>query len=305
MATLSFTTAEVTAGSTLVHTEDLSPKTNLIAIHEIKVTQNSAVGGVHNFGLFGVTSAPTGGQYYLNESWAGVMVDPVDDDDVEGLGGEYIQYRNEGGSGTLICKLWNNDSTDKAYAVDIVYDEIPDPAYLHVDEKGYLGLNTMSPIQRLDLRSTSAGTALIAQVYHTNNSDTGSHARIAIIAGGASGGDAILSLNVAGGGDWAIGNDNSDSDKLKIGTSTTIGVNTKLTIDPDDKVGILTGNPKTTLHSIGDTIIGTSGTAVATGLVTTGCSHIWQDESGANKLTIWSRSSSGVLYSGVVAMTAV
>ena len=64
-------------------------------------------------------------------------------------------------------------------------------------------------------RST-AGTAVESSVEHSDNSNTGSHARLLAQSGGGSGGDAFLLLNIPSGQDYSFGVDNSDSDILKI-----------------------------------------------------------------------------------------
>jgi hypothetical protein len=62
----------------------------------------------------------------------------------------------------------------------------------------------------------TAGTAVEASIAHSDNTNTGSHARIEAQVGGTSGGDPYLYLNVPSGQDYSFGIDNTDSDALKI-----------------------------------------------------------------------------------------
>ena len=70
-----------------------------------------------------------------------------------------------------------------------------------------------------------------AYIYNNNTSSTG-HAILALRSNSATGGDPFISLDINGVAGWHIGVDNSDSDKLKIGTNWNIvGLDTALAID--------------------------------------------------------------------------
>ena len=56
-----------------------------------------------------------------------------------------------------------------------------------------------------------------------------------------------LTLDVDG-TDWYVGVDDSDSDKLKIGTGSAVGTNARVTVQSDGKVGIGTSTPEATLE---------------------------------------------------------
>jgi hypothetical protein len=65
-------------------------------------------------------------------------------------------------------------------------------------------------------------------------------------------GDAWMNVGLTNGAHYALGVDNSDGDKLKIGYNTTqaggVSENTRMTIDTAGKVGIGTTTPEATLH---------------------------------------------------------
>jgi hypothetical protein len=84
----------------------------------------------------------------------------------------------------------------------------------------------------------TAGTQVNYTVSHTDTANAASHAAIEIVTGGASGGDPFVHFDVTGGTDWAIGCDNSDSDKFKISSNTTLGTNDRVTITSTGQVGI-------------------------------------------------------------------
>ncbi len=70
-----------------------------------------------------------------------------------------------------------------------------------------------------------------AQLVNTDATHTTAYARHNIATNGDSGGDPFISFQVLGSTDWAIGIDNSDSDKFKVSRATALGTNDKLTLD--------------------------------------------------------------------------
>lgn len=79
----------------------------------------------------------------------------------------------------------------------------------------------------------SSTSSIISYFKNTSNANTAAHSYLQVVSGGSSGGDAVLCLTVPGVLDWTIGIDNSDSDKLKIGRSFTVGTDTRVAIDND------------------------------------------------------------------------
>lgn len=90
------------------------------------------------------------------------------------------------------------------------------------------------------LTVTAAGAAAnnTLQIVNTDNTNVASHARFAVSSGGAAAGDAYLLFDIAAVQDWAIGVDNSDSDRFKISAASTLGTSDVLIININGTVGI-------------------------------------------------------------------
>jgi len=115
--------------------------------------------------------------------------------------------------------------------------------YLDADNSR-IGIGTASPGSLLEVEKSSAGATITSAVRNTDNSNVASHAQLFCETGGASGGDPLLHLQVDGVVSWSVGIDNSDSDKLKIGHSATVGTNTAMTFaNSTGNVGIGTTSP--------------------------------------------------------------
>lgn len=85
---------------------------------------------------------------------------------------------------------------------------------------------------------SNVGTQLLIYTANTDNTNAASHAVLAALAGGPSGGDPFLRLDITGGGaNWTMGVDNSDSDTLKIQPSGSVGTSTSFSIST---AGLLT-----------------------------------------------------------------
>ncbi len=86
-----------------------------------------------------------------------------------------------------------------------------------------VGIGTTTPSNDLDVEGSGAAATAI----DINNTSTG---------------DPKINLQISGTTTFSIGIDNSDADKLKIGT-TAVETNTRLTIDASGNVGVGTSNP--------------------------------------------------------------
>ncbi len=89
-----------------------------------------------------------------------------------------------------------------------------------------VGVGTTSPSEALDVETSDATKTAI----DINNTSTG---------------DPKINLQLNGTTNFSIGIDNSDSDKLKIGT-TAPETNTRVTIDNTGNVGVGTSTPTST-----------------------------------------------------------
>ena len=203
--------------------------------------------------------------------------DPDNTLHVKSLGNTHLKVESEDGSyAALKLKSGTGGSTyvwTPANTSDIrLYAGGADR--VHVDNDGSVGIGTTGPDRKLDildasnpqlrltqadgtkyveLKGTTAGDLEISGVSSDTNhshlkwSAAGNAAMI--IQSNAADGDAELGFSVDAGSSLAfsLGVDDGDSDKFKIGTST-IGTNTRLTIDNSGKVGIGTTTPGSGLH---------------------------------------------------------
>ena len=85
------------------------------------------------------------------------------------------------------------------------------------------------PIFAVD--NANVGSNVGYRANNTDNTNAASHARVYILAGGASGGDAFVRTSITGATDWAFGADNSDSDNWKISNSTVPGTNDRFVLN--------------------------------------------------------------------------
>ena len=74
----------------------------------------------------------------------------------------------------------------------------------------------------------TAANTVQHSVNHSDNTNTSSHANFLAQTGGGSGGDPHINFHITGASDMALGIDNSDSDALKLTTSTTPSAGTTL-----------------------------------------------------------------------------
>ena len=112
-----------------------------------------------------------------------------------------------------------------------------------------VGIGTTTPSNDLDVEGSGAAATAI----DINNTSTG---------------DPKINLQVGGTTTFSIGIDNSDADKLKIGTSA-VETNTAITIDGSQNVGVGTSSPASTLDVQGSMGLKVSTITAATTLNST------------------------------------
>jgi len=98
-----------------------------------------------------------------------------------------------------------------------------------------------------DLGNVGIGISFMVAELHVNRDDAMTNSQIWVENDGI--GDATVGFATgSSGGDWAVGVDQSDGVKFKIGQSWDVSLNTALTIDNNNRVGIGTTNPYSLLE---------------------------------------------------------
>lgn len=95
-----------------------------------------------------------------------------------------------------------------------------------------------TPGVAFEVNKSSAGSTLFGLFNNADNTNAASHCAVFIGVGGSSGGDPLIRFSVSGVGEWALGQDNSDSDKFKLSRGNALGTNDYLTIDTNGNVSM-------------------------------------------------------------------
>ncbi len=101
-----------------------------------------------------------------------------------------------------------------------------------------IGIGTSSPSVLLDMSKSVASAAALAIFANTESTVAASHAAIILQSGGVNAGDPKVRFEIPSGSSWAIGVDNSDSDKFKISNNGSLGTSDLLTIGTNGNVGL-------------------------------------------------------------------
>lgn len=143
-----------------------------------------------------------------------------------------------------------------------------------------LGIGTETPSGRIhvlipngttETAFTLAGaltTGLGATISNTDNTTASAISTLILSAGGATGGDPVLQLNIAGQTSWSVAVDNSNGDRFAISQNTIPGTNDRFVIDASGYVGI-NASPASAQLQIGSSTSGINGLTV-TGAISGG-----------------------------------
>ncbi len=112
---------------------------------------------------------------------------------------------------------------------------------------------------------SESGGAVDVKTYNTSNT-ANSDARVIASVGGASGGDSMMIFENTGVTAWAIGLDNSDSDKFKISSGTALGTGDKLVVDSSGNLTVGGGIAVTSGITVGTNVVITGALSAAGGL---------------------------------------
>ena len=108
-----------------------------------------------------------------------------------------------------------------------------------VNSSGHLLLTPSG--YRMDMNQTIDVGETLWVLANGSNVST-SQSRFVIEVGGSSAGDPYIMFNISGTATWAVGPDNSDSDKFKVSASTNLGTNDYLTITTGGAVLVANGS---------------------------------------------------------------
>jgi hypothetical protein len=217
-----------------------------ISGHFLKTTGPAAFSfQPHGLGPTDVGALPVAGQAADSDkldgnhasAFLGASATAVDSDKLDGSHATAFEPAIAVGSGD---RYFAQDKTWKFLDHLCASDGSPSPA-LSVDATGQIGIGA-SPTRPLTVSAPATVLANFVSNYGTSFVD---------IDNTAADGDPGVRLLLSGSTAWNIGVDDSDADKLKIGTSALVDGAPKLTIDKTGKVGILNTAPAATLDVTG------------------------------------------------------
>lgn len=130
-----------------------------------------------------------------------------------------------------------------------------------------LGIGTDTPDTDLDVERSASGGTVGIDLQNTSNTAS-SIARLSIQVAGSTADDPFLLFDIASVQQWAIGIDNSDSDKWKLSRSTALGTNDAIVVTTGNLVGINISTPLARLDifetTVGNDVVRVTSDATAT-----------------------------------------
>lgn len=152
-------------------------------------------------------------------------------------GDPYFRWQISGTASEYYAGIDNSDSDKWIFGVG--GDVGTTPIITYNPATNILGFGAAGAIVAFNLTTADAsfvasnvGTATDFTIENTDNTNTASNAILSVFTGGASGGDPTIRMGMLGGvGNWYVGVDNSDSDKLVIGSGAVVGTTPALTIN--------------------------------------------------------------------------
>lgn len=159
------------------------------------------------------------------------------------LSGGTLSATDSGVTGSGVANriaIWSGTSS-------LTSDDFP----LYFDTtNNYLGVGTGSPAARVHIAvptgTNDEGLRILGNlsgnlnttISNANNASANSNNVVNIVTGGSAGGDPIIQIGISGVTTWAIGLDNSDSDKFKVSEGSTPGSGDRLIIASGGNTGI-------------------------------------------------------------------
>jgi len=192
-------------------------------------------------------------------SGSSVIYAVADDNNVHGISINNLAYQpTDNDANGMILKVNSSTVESQIYCADNGSTPTSFAVYtdgarrMRIDETGRIGFLT-DPAYDLQLSKAVSGDNLRAFWQNTSNTSN-SHMIFQVLVGGTSAADPKISFTIPSGGDYALGIDNSDSDKLKYGNSLNLGTNTLFTADTANKrFGIGTQSPSHKLEVVNTT----------------------------------------------------
>lgn len=139
-----------------------------------------------------------------------------------------------------------------------------DNALFWDDTNKRLGVGTNAPGTDVDVARSASGATVSGDVRNTSNTAS-SNARMRCQVAGSTANDPFFLFEISGVQSWAVGVDNSDSDKFKIARSSTLGTNDVVTLKTDNNIdlagrvttyeGIATASASKGLAPITDSVV--------------------------------------------------